>query len=654
MANIVGTIVSIEELLKTDEITMSISKDGNDFPETFKLCKDRTYTIPDFQREIKWEPENLLELINDISVGSKFLGNVILSKEGNQEYYIIDGQQRITMLIMLINYLKFNYGKQITHIFKPCNFNVESFLGFNDFVENHYTLTGLDNTKTCEILDSDLYHQIEQYEKLYSSIKDSNRITNSNSARQFYNNLSRCTVNVITSNSNDTGESIEYFLDVNLKGVKLDNEDIFKAYLFDFDRTDDIKTAWKEFKSNVFKVNSTTSGSGKDIYPCMKIIEHYLYCDLYNNAKFKSLDFNENFNLTKNFEKDEEIFSIGTHVVKVIGDNTYMLKTFKNINKYLKFIIDVVENSSPSVSFSKFFSRIDDKEKCIIHNIIRKTLCDAKLLLPKALIMKYILYLFSFDNPNKAQIKQIYSIFFLNTMFTLFETKKEKNSILNILKSTNWQDKVVSHVKSYFERENIVTNKFTSQYKYATDINNDEQKYRCKSLAAIYNFFEITNKTVSVKKGMYCEFHKFLTDDNTFSIEHFVINDGKTMNVVKPNGSKYDYTYISETKKYAKSIFNFIFIPDELNQEKLCNVSVKNKNKKLSKINIDEKIKCEYSKMVIQIAKSKFEENVDINNDNDTIKQKYDEYFAYKFKREYNNFVDEILNNIIDKFKSKE
>lgn len=653
MSNIVGTIVSIEELLKADEITMSISKDGNDFPETFKLCKDRKYTIPDFQREIKWEPENLSELINDISVGSKFLGNVILSKEGNQEYYIIDGQQRITMLIMLINYIKFNYGSQITHIFKPCDFNVESFSGFNDFVKNHYTLTGLDDTKTCEILDSDLYHQIEQYEKLYFSIKDSNRINNSSSARQFYNNLSRCTVNVITSNSNDTGESIEYFLDVNLKGVKLDNEDIFKAYLFDFDRTDAIRTAWKEFKANVFELNSITSESNKDIYPCMKIIEHYLYCNLYNDAKFKSLDFNEDFNLTKNFEKDGENFSIGTHVVKVIGDNSYMLNTFQNINRYLKFIIDVVESYSPSRSFSKFFCKVDDKERCIIHNIIRKTLCDAKLLLPKALIMKYILYLFSSENLSKTQIKQIYSIFFLNTMFTLFETKKEKNSILNILKSSKWQDKVVSHIKSYFERENIVTNKFTSQYKYATDINNDEQKYRCKSLAAIYNFFEITNDKVCIKNRMYSELHKFLTDDYTFSVEHFVINDGKSMNVIKPNGNEYSYAYISETKKYAKSIFNFIFIPDELNRNDLGNVSVKNKNKRLSKINIDEEIKCEYSKMVIQIAKSKFEENVDINNDDDTIKQKYDEYFSYKFKNEYNDFVDEILNKIINKFKLK-
>ena len=651
MPNIVGTIVTIEELLKSDEIIMSISKNGDDSPETFKLCEGRKYIIPDFQREIKWQPENLLELINDISVGSKFLGNIILSKEGNKEYYIIDGQQRITMLIMLINYIKFNYSKQITHIFTPCDFSIESFSGFNDFVKNQYTLTDLDNTKIHEILDSDLYHQIEQYEKLYSSIKDSNRINNSSSARQFYNNLSRCTVNVITSNSNDTGASIEYFLDVNLKGVKLDNEDIFKAYLFDFDRTDAIRIEWKEFKSNVFELNSITSVTSKDIYPCMKIIEHYLYCDLYSDLKFKSLDFNEDFNLTKNFEKEGEVFSIGTHIVKAINDNSYMLNTFQNINKYLKFIIDVIKSPGPSLSFSKFLCKVDDKERCIIHNIIRKALCDAKLMLPKALIMKYVLDLFSSDQPNKNQIKQIYPVFFLNTMFTLFETKKEKNSMINILKASDWQPEVVKHVISYFERENIVTNKFTSQYRYATDLNNDEQKYRCKSLAAIYNYFEIDNNKITVKKNKYSELHKFLTNDSEFSIEHFIINNGKSMKIIKPNGKIYDYPYISETKKYAKSIFNFIFIPSELNNKLLDNISIKNKNYKLTQTIIDKEIKCEYSKMVIQIAKSQFKEEVYIDDNSSMIKQNYDEYFSYKFKQEYQDFVSQILDEILKKFK---
>lgn len=648
MSNIVGTIVSVEELLKSDEIIMSISKEKTDSLETFKLCKDREYIIPDFQREIKWQPENLLELINDISAGQKFLGNIILSKEGSKEYYIIDGQQRITMLIMLINFIEFDYGKQISHIFKPCNFIIESFSGFSEFVENKYTFEGLDNTKKKKIYDSDLYHQIEQYQKLYSSIRNSDKLNNSNSARRFYDNLCRCTVNVITSNSNDTGESIEYFLDVNLKGVKLDNEDIFKAYLFSFDRTDDIRTEWKKFKANVFKLNSSSFGS---IYPCMKIIEHYLYCELYNDSKFKPLDFNSDFCLTKNFEKDGEIFSIGTHIVKVIGDNSYMLNAFKNINKYLEFAIDVLKSTSPTDDFATSFSKTDDRERVVIHNIIRKTLCDAKLLLPKALIMKYILMLFSFQTPNKTQIKQIYSIFFLNTMFTLFESKKEKDSILNILKSSNWQEEVVTHIKSYFKKENIITNKFSSQYKYATDINSEEQKYRCKSLAAIYNYFEIVNDKVIVKNGVYSELHNFFTNDYMYSIEHFVINDGKSMKVLKEEDDEYDYKYLSDTKKYAKSIFNFIFVPDNINRNELSNVSVKNKSKKLAQIDIDQEIKCEYSKMVIRIANTIFKEDIKIENDDNKIEQKYNEYFSYKFKSEYNKFVEEVLNKIIERFK---
>ena len=43
------------------------------------FAKGRILSIPDYQREIRWKKETLFALMNDISHGNKFLGNIILS-----------------------------------------------------------------------------------------------------------------------------------------------------------------------------------------------------------------------------------------------------------------------------------------------------------------------------------------------------------------------------------------------------------------------------------------------------------------------------------------------------------------------------------------------------------------------------------------------
>jgi uncharacterized protein with ParB-like and HNH nuclease domain len=40
--------------------------------------------------------------MSDINSGAKFLGNIILTKQSNRVFDIIDGQQRISLLFMLV------------------------------------------------------------------------------------------------------------------------------------------------------------------------------------------------------------------------------------------------------------------------------------------------------------------------------------------------------------------------------------------------------------------------------------------------------------------------------------------------------------------------------------------------------------------------
>lgn len=66
------------------------------------------FAIPVYQREYKWGKEEALELIEDLEsykdAGGEnlFLGNLILEKAREQKTFVVDGQQRLTTLMLLL------------------------------------------------------------------------------------------------------------------------------------------------------------------------------------------------------------------------------------------------------------------------------------------------------------------------------------------------------------------------------------------------------------------------------------------------------------------------------------------------------------------------------------------------------------------------
>lgn len=72
--------------------------------------KSIKYVIPLYQRAFAWGDKEIIQLIEDISDFDNsngalyYLGSIIVAKEGNR-YEVIDGQQRLTALFLLLNYL---------------------------------------------------------------------------------------------------------------------------------------------------------------------------------------------------------------------------------------------------------------------------------------------------------------------------------------------------------------------------------------------------------------------------------------------------------------------------------------------------------------------------------------------------------------------
>ena len=73
---------------------------------------DYQLSVPSFQRAYIWKPENILQLISDLEEACKspetpyFLGSLILVREGDTSFSVIDGQQRLVSLSIIIAALR--------------------------------------------------------------------------------------------------------------------------------------------------------------------------------------------------------------------------------------------------------------------------------------------------------------------------------------------------------------------------------------------------------------------------------------------------------------------------------------------------------------------------------------------------------------------
>lgn len=302
MTELLGIITNIKNFMTNSDQEILVPVNGEK-RVVLSLKKDRIYNIPDFQREIRWSRDNVAMLIEDIKTKPRFLGNIILTKHQNNVFSIIDGQQRITVLTMILNAIKESHLGEID-IIDPCKLIVESFSKFPVVLKQ-----GFDNNYyTDEVIKSDKLRQLPNYEDLWKFIVETEEIQNKRKAKQFMENLEESTFNLIINESNNVGEGIRYFIDVNLKGKQLDVEDIFKSYLFKNDSGDEIRKQWYLLKSTSAEIENS-----KMEYSLLKLLEHYFLCDLYRDGKYKGMEFGTDFLLKKPYKEDEITYRAGTH-----------------------------------------------------------------------------------------------------------------------------------------------------------------------------------------------------------------------------------------------------------------------------------------------------------------------------------------------------
>jgi len=637
MDRLSGYILPLKKLLSDDksEIIVTI---GNKVEPVHELETNRSYVIPYFQREIRWKADNVNELIDDIKRKEKHLGNMILSQRG-AVYSVIDGQQRITVLLMILLYIRKKFHDKI-EMYSTCELAVESFKGFSLALKESFSDGVLAKE---EYINSDKLQQRDSYLDIWKTISQSVTLNNQRTAKDFLENLGNCNVNVVLSKTSDLDDDISHFIDVNLKGLMLDDEDVFKGYLFKNDKSKEIREEWFAFKKNVVMLREC-----KVEYPLMSLLEHFFLCDLYTVNDFEGLQFNSDLRLGREFTTAEDIpttYRTKTHLVEVVNDKSYFLTAFRNLNKVISVFNMFASNESLSDDIKRVLSgagnKVDNDEQKVIHNLLSKILKD-KNSLPKALVMKFVVCVLLSDTRTKNDIKKFYGVFCLSTLFNIFENEKSMEIFSSILKSSNseWHLEIIQKIRTRYVSSKHTQARLFSAIKQPKGESYVDYQYRCKSLAVIYNYFRIEDSCVVCKpvdKAML-----YLTDSNSFSTEHFIISKSDTM-LIHDDTS---YPLPVEIKKYHANIFNFIFIQRGVNKDKCCNYWLPKKMQILKSENIN----CEYSQMIIaNLAELSNRMEEVLNRDYGDTKTRLDSFFLRDFKEAYLNYARAALDAIMDK-----
>lgn len=648
MPDVIGTTVSLSSFLQKESLTIVINSSLHGRQEIV-LSENREYNIPSFQREIRWGIENVNILLSDLDKGAIFLGNFILTIKDGGNCEIIDGQQRTTVLVLLLTWLKEKYRDEL-EIPAVCNINNLSFPGFQTIIDVGFDDAKLSPEVFAEIISKDVYSQYPRIKKIWDLFNNSPILSTRHRVVHVIDNLKQSQVNIITNRSNENGNSIRYFLDVNLKGIHLDTEDIFKAYLIKQDSSDEIKRLWEKNKEAARKVNLAKGGKEDSRYPLMKIYEHFLYCDLYlaEQKKFANATFGENFCLSKNISIDGFEFYEGTHIIEVISNKAYMKKALSCINSALSIMNNVIETDSPSDPFRRLFAsseeRVDPIEIAIFHSLLKKIILDSDVI-PKVLALKYIITYLDDSRHVKKEYQTLYSVFAAAVIFATFSFKKKNDIFYGFIKNDDWIERINKWLYEYASSPDLTKGKVVAAYQCNESSGDLEAQIRCKSLAAIYDFFMLKKEgerySLSVKQKPLLR--SFLHNSEEFSVEHFIISESKALQI-KTERYDFSFMYPPNAAKCMNSLFNYVFIPEGINNE-LHNDPIKKKAAFVCSRLAE--IKCEYSRSCIQAIAEEgtlfsgypSEEIIDSYSSEAKAKEYLTDYFQNTFPAEFYDFA---------------
>lgn len=525
----------------------------------------KNYVIPRYQREYKWTKEKVKTLIADINTRDKFLGNLILNKV-SECYEIVDGQQRITT-IMLILIALFNSHKLINTTEKSEEqkdlmryiFKNDSPILKNESVGQY--LLCRDNVIELNILEqNDIYFQRETFNNIYAEILS--ELDTLNNLISFQKKLLDCQMVVIIGEDqrrqNDSIEEI--FLDINFKSQLLDVSDIFKGYCFKNYSSafhDELKEHWTKIRKNMKQFEKIGyNDTDKDKETCAYIYNYLLSCpdsykipaNLSYNGKHYLAD--KTHTETKNLLLD--MGEYGEHIMTFVSQLNDISYIFEDICSDAKEHRGEINNHI-------------NLKKMLLSMIMNTNIQYYKL--PLLMFIHYLLKYPKLKNAfTYGDFKKIVSNYYAYSLFFINDGKnKNKSSIDHTIFAELYKihlgetaDKIISNILS-------ATKNLRISY-----LNNYEQftKFVSEKACALYSLIDKFDSANNYLTYLYSlpEYNK----------EHLIAHDNSKLNVTwDEENNKFIFSLkellgnsggnSSIANQYRKLSANYLILPEQLN-----------------------------------------------------------------------------------------
>lgn len=522
----------------------------------------KKYIIPKYQREYKWTAEKVQTLISDINNRDKFLGNIILNKVSDY-YEIVDGQQRITTLLLILLALFDKYKSPDEDSLSEEQRDILRYLYkdgkpvlVNESIGDYLHLNG--NSISLKInAENDIYYQEQTFSDLYEIIKNQ---LDTLELRTFRKKLLDSQVLVLIGDTqglkNDSIE--EVFLDINFKSQLLDVADIFKGYCFkNFSSAyhDELKQYWTEVRKYI-KEFEKIGYSNKNT--CEYIYFYLLSCPetyrIRENLSIAGKHYLENKEHTQTKRLLADMVNYGKHITTLIDNLDKTSYIFDDLcsdaEKYRTDITNhqiikrifknIIQNSNVQYYKFPFFM--------VIHYIMKKNTLKSAFTYEdlKKFAANYYAYAFFFISDRKTKNKSSIDHTIFTELYKLNDGVPAKDVVHKIIKATQELRK-----------------KYLDEYtQFST--------FSSKKSLALYSLMDNYIAADNCINKLYCA--------PDYTEEHLIAHDNRNLTIVwEEDNNQFSFSLkellgrsnnkIYKATQYRSLTANYLILPSTLNGE---------------------------------------------------------------------------------------
>ena len=554
---------------------MIYTEKGNGSQDSWYLEEKRKIIIPDYQREYRWEEKQLIELIDDIGKGQCYLGQIAVSHIANEpkNYYLVDGQQRITSIIILLTVLNRHFymhndtinikrfelhkaennkdGDNLSRlVFETnCFENFQSFLSQAYFLNDEQFLN-----RQFEHAIKDSYLQEERYINacivLHSEVKKHMDLNKQIPKKLEYvkdliSKVLETKVSVVIFEGDSSYESERVFLDINEKGLQLDNEDTLKAYYFKTVSDENGKEAleiWQSLKEAYYNIKEVL---GKTKIPLETFVNFAIQTDLL--MADSSLDYHRFDSDLRYKDKNGK-----KHICELYID-TDLHNSMKLVVQFFQEIYNLLQNDSNSSFYRQYLCKRDSTTREIF-KLLFNSICRSDMSIIFIAMIKF--WWLRRRNKQFLTAEDIIQLFSFYVISNVSGVKKDR-----LLFDNNFIS-ATTIIDTYKNLHIIEIQMLKDAFSKTTTLKRDQEKgeFLSFNIQMFYNDFHFNEEKryweIAITNQEFLA--KYSSNREKYIKDHFLIQNGREIKLF--NGKKFQITQGMTILR--KRAYNFIYHKD--------------------------------------------------------------------------------------------